>query len=82
MFVYIQHREHSVESYFQVCVLRQSRSDKIHFFSLRIFMFSFVFVCRELKMAYLLMSVILLHLITLAMLFVATMEKVVIRFDI
>lgn len=45
-------------------------------------MFTFVFACRELKMAYLLMSVILLHLITLAMLFIATMEKVAIRSDI
>lgn len=44
------------------------------------------FVClffgRELKMAYLLMFVTLLHLITLAMLFIATMEKVVVIFRI
>lgn len=32
-------------------------------------------------MVYLLIFVILLHLITLAMLFIATMEKVVIGFD-
>lgn len=35
---------------------------------------------RKLKMAYLLMFVTLLHLITLAMLFIATMEKVVVIF--
>lgn len=36
------------------------------------------FYFRKLKMAYLLIFVILLHLITLAMLFIATMEKVLI----
>lgn len=35
------------------------------------------FFGRRLKMAYLLIFVILLHLLTLAMLFIATMEKVV-----
>lgn len=39
-----------------------------------------LFFGRGLKMAYLLMFVTLLHLITLAMLFIATMEKVVVIF--
>uniref|UniRef100_A0A674MLL9 Epithelial membrane protein 3b (MAM blood group) n=2 Tax=Takifugu rubripes TaxID=31033 RepID=A0A674MLL9_TAKRU len=38
-------------------------------------MFLFLFFCRKLEMAYLLIFVILLHLLTLAMLFIATMEK-------
>lgn len=37
-------------------------------------------LCSTLKMAYLLMLVTLLHLITLAMLFIATMEKVIITY--
>lgn len=46
-------------------------------FSENIYVFVFFVFCRRLKMAYLLIFVILLHLLTLAMLFIATMEKVV-----
>lgn len=42
--------------------------------------FSSFFSAEDLEMAYLLIFVILLHLITLAMLFIATMEKVAIGF--
>lgn len=47
------------------------------FFSENICISFFLFFCRSLKMAVLLIFVILLHLLTLAMLFIATMEKVV-----
>lgn len=79
VFLYLQHREHSVLSFtFSVfCDKTETPVRKNGLVFLRIFVFIYFFFCRSLKMAVLLIFVILLHLLTLAMLFIATMEKVV-----
>lgn len=74
MFVYIPYREHSVLSYVFSVLWFVTENNSIFFFLL------FFFFAEDLEMAYLLMFVILLHLITLAILFIATMEKVAIGF--